>query len=676
MIQVVSKGKCGMSKLKPKVKHSAKLSEKLNQIYNLEDLSTTCCRQCSCCKVACPQLNYSEAAVIINRIWKEYSKEEKAEWLLTCIKYFFSTSLIKPCPMLKNGTDCTVYEDRPLSCFLPNTLVMTESGPMRIKDILPGTLVYGKDGSLHRVTHTRSKIYDGKIYNIRTQGNCFDNWCTEDHLWLVSKNKDKRSALKPEWVESKDLIPKKSKKDGHYMSFPSSFNNHNSQSHIDLREWLDGFLEDGEFLTPFTSGKIFEDRSEVKIPKRVEVNDEFLFMIGIYLAEGSSNYQSSTFTMHVEEKEYLDRIKKYLKEYWNVESHYNKIKNGKKSIVLRVDSCLFGRLMSNMCGRLAQNKKIDSRLFAQLNNTELLKLFESWHVGDGRKCFREKEYSGTTVSDLLASQMQMILMMNSIFPHVYKASSGRRLDSYDVHIFPSNFRESKKGQGTKRRYDESHVYNPMFDKEEMDYCGPVVDIQVEDSESFITMSGIAHNCRLYGLWPEDMYEKRVTAMGEAFDLPKEELPLNTQCKLVRRKPQVCKKCNGDGFVTEEGLDANRLECEDCKGKGKIVPPALTEMQIKRMSYALNVLDKNVFKLKDKQIANFWNYRTIHDWALFFFFGEEWLMDLTHFAVKADKEAKDGLVDQLRIDITKVLEEEEEDVEEEKNAEDSEVNSTD
>lgn len=94
------------------------LGEKLGEIYgSAGSLETVCCRQCGCCRVACPQMKYSEALRIVNKIWNSWTKEEKTELLAICVEYFFSRSLIKPCPML-TGSSCRVYQDRPLNCRL------------------------------------------------------------------------------------------------------------------------------------------------------------------------------------------------------------------------------------------------------------------------------------------------------------------------------------------------------------------------------------------------------------------------------------------------------------------------------------------------------------------------------------------------------------------------------
>lgn len=105
-------------KLKVRVNKSTTLLKEIGEIYNTKgDLSTTCLRQCDCCRVACPQMNYSEAINIIEGIWSNCSFEKKRDVLLTCVKHFFSKSLIKPCPLLNEQT-CLAYDRRPLNCRL------------------------------------------------------------------------------------------------------------------------------------------------------------------------------------------------------------------------------------------------------------------------------------------------------------------------------------------------------------------------------------------------------------------------------------------------------------------------------------------------------------------------------------------------------------------------------
>jgi len=103
---------------KAKVKVPSKvvsLREKLQKVYTYINLETTCPGHCVCCHIACPQMNYSEFLVILDRIYNHFPKETRLYILKKSIKYFFSQSIVKPCPLLDNKR-CSCYLDRPLSC--------------------------------------------------------------------------------------------------------------------------------------------------------------------------------------------------------------------------------------------------------------------------------------------------------------------------------------------------------------------------------------------------------------------------------------------------------------------------------------------------------------------------------------------------------------------------------
>lgn len=610
-------------RVRPSCQKRADLKSALKSVYeDTVNLKTTCCHSCSCCKVAMPQINYSEFINIVTRVWSESNNERKISLICTAAEYFFRNeyskwgmdALVKPCAFLSEDKRCTIYEDRPLSCFVPETWIFTDKGPKRIKDVLSGDQVFGSDGKIHKVISTRSKVHNGDILNIKSQGNAFDNWCTPDHLWKVVLQKDKRKIPSAQWVEAEKIISKKCKKTGHYVALPQEWGKKENIGDIkvDLLDYIDGVCE-GEYVYPFTSGSIFHDRNYQRVPREIIVDSEFLFMLGIYLAEGGSSETSVSFTMHVKEKHYLDKIDNYLKEKWGINSHYNKIKKGKNVIVLRIDSCLFARFMKKIGGYLAHNKKIHDNLFQVLDNNQLMFIFDAWNVGDGRKSSSEKEYSVTTNSEVLACQMQMILLMNGIYPQVYKNSKGMRRKFYDVHVFPSNFRDCKDGQGTKRMYHEGRIYSPVHEIERKSYVGPVIDIEVEGAESFITPSGIVHNCRLYGQWPEDIYKERVAKFVAAyskFGLGEKDIPLSKQCPLVKR------------------VDSS-------------VP--LTKEVIDGLYAKLDKIDKNIGDFSDLQIKHRENYRTFYDWLLLKVFGEDWLTMLTSFILAA---TKDQMVDQI------------------------------
>jgi Fe-S-cluster containining protein len=121
------------------------------------------------------------------------------------------------------------------------------------------------------------------------------------------------------------------------------------------------------------------------------------------------------------------------------------------------------------------------------------------------------------------------------------------------------------------------------------------------------------NCRLYGLWPEKVYNDRVDKFAKAYDglVKKEDLPLNKQCPFVKR--------------------VDNLE-------------PLTSENINALFFDLDKLDMKIGEFTSLQVENKENYRTFHDWLLLKIYGEEGLTNLTTFMMHAGKEA---ILDQIK-----------------------------
>ncbi len=612
-------------------KNKKDLSVVLNDIYTKDiNLDTTCNHRCECCKVAMPQIYYSEFLNIVTHVWNNSEKEEKLNIICTSIEYFFRyeyekwgmEKLIKPCVFLDTKGMCSIYEKRPLNCLLPDTLVLTNCGVKKVKDILAGDYVVGEDGQYHIVVGTMSKYYNGCVYTIRPQGVNFDVTTTSEHLWKVVKQKDKRKKPSPYWEQAKNLIGKKSKKSGHYLVFPQQIQNREKIEQIVCKDYIAAKNEDGRMF-PFTNGgKLFEGKSLQSIPSTIDVNDEFLFMLGIYLAEGQSSDQSTSFCMNKQERRHLDRINNYL-EGLGIPTHYNKENPNNKNLVLRVDSCLFARLMKKLGGSYAYGKKINDDLFLSLDHESLYKIYSAWDIGDGKKS-KTMERSTITISKDLAAQMYYVLLCNKTFSRVYKNKrSDRGYSNYDLHVFPSSAGVLPiKGQGTKMlTWDgDQNFYMPLEEVQVSTYAGPVIDIQVEGAESFVTTSGVVHNCKMYGLWPEEDYNKRVDNFAKRYakyGLSREELPLYKQCPFVKR-------VDDNVELTSEVIDA--------------------------LYKRIDNLDKEIGDFTDLQIENKENYRTFHDWLLLRIFGETWLTQLTAFILAADKETLKDQITQIKVAV--------------------------
>lgn len=129
------------------------------------------------------------------------------------------------------------------------------------------------------------------------------------------------------------------------------------------------------------------------------------------------------------------------------------------------------------------------------------------------------------------------------------------------------------------------------------------------------------SCRMYGLWPKEEFEKRVSRFEKAyssFGLSREDLPLSSQCDKVTRK---------DSSVE------------------------LTVDIIDGMYDELNKIDKSIKKYTDLQIEGGENKRTFHDWLLASTFGEEWLSLLSTFILTATREQISELIIAIKLEVS-------------------------
>lgn len=133
------------------------------------------------------------------------------------------------------------------------------------------------------------------------------------------------------------------------------------------------------------------------------------------------------------------------------------------------------------------------------------------------------------------------------------------------------------------------------------------------------------NCSLYGLWPKEDYEARVSKFEKAYakyGLKREDLPLNTQCPNVKR--------------IDDSI------------------PLTTEV-INGLFDKLDKLDVKIGNFSELQIKQKENYRTFHDWLLLKVIGEDMLVKLTTFAMAAKKEVMEDQVRATREVWTKAFE---------------------
>ena len=111
-----------------------------------------------------------------------------------------------------------------------------------------------------------------------------------------------------------------------------------------------------------------------------------MWMVGLYLAEGSSGKRALSFSLHEDEVEYQDKIINYFKSYGYTAS---KIKAGeKKCINVHVYGTSLAKWFPNWLGKKCYNKKIPNELM-KLPGYKTNALIKGIYDGDGVKSENE-----------------------------------------------------------------------------------------------------------------------------------------------------------------------------------------------------------------------------------------------------------------------------------------------
>ena len=160
-----------------------------------------------------------------------------------------------------------------------------------------------------------------------------------------------------------------------------------------------------------------------QIPETIELDSDFGFFCGAYLAEGMSNDTQINITNN--DNIYLDKIKN-LMDKWNVGTHIvscDKVieKTGikGKSTSLIIHSTILAKIMKTWFGRISYEKEIPNWIL-QSPDSYVKSLIDGYISGDGTVDKRQGTIHATSVSYKLVESIQLILARYGIYSKLTK----------------------------------------------------------------------------------------------------------------------------------------------------------------------------------------------------------------------------------------------------------------
>ena len=369
-------------------------------------------------------------------------------------------------------------------CLTPDSLVITNNGPIPISKIKIGEKVLTHTGRYKKVLDVLTREYEGKVISLDNGAvsRLFKTKITPEHPIFtrhVSYRSGGQRLTSFNWLEANKLNKTNTHRSREAMPFP----------------------------------RIKEER----MPKKCsfKITRELMALIGWYLSEGyvsfseKRGFYQTTFCLGKSEKE-LSYAKEIvvLAEKIGLKARIYHLSIGYRVVICKVK---FSRWLIKNFGKLAHGKIIPHWVKI-LPKSFLIPMVETWVKGDGWESPRG-ETKVTTVSVNLAVSLHEIVVKLGYFSNINKHCNSNKFQDRIVNSRPAYTVIFRRLLDRKRtiKEDENYIYRTLKGYTQEQYSGLVYNLEVEDDNSYCSPSLTVHNCVV----PQKEGKSRAT--GDIYD---------------------------------------------------------------------------------------------------------------------------------------------------------------
>ncbi len=372
------------------------------------------------------------------------------------------------------------------ACLLPDTLIPGDYLP--VKDSAVGQEVVGLDGP-DMIEEVMVRDYCGDIVEIKVTGT-LPLTLTPEHPVLavrrVFAGYSRRgntyplwSYLPPRWARPQDLIPVRKGKEGDYLVLPV----HNGTASISI-------LDLSQFVAPRGNGDL-----QASGPNKLPLTADLAWLIGIYVAEGSSS-RKVEFNLGKHEHKLARSVRQVLRQL-GYSPRNRQLRTGQRVIAYSVK---LARFLSYHCGHHATEKRIPNFILDHSDKRLLQSFLRGYLDGDGCLTWhkgRRNIQSAGTVSRILALQLQMLTARLSNPFLVWKSEgSPNRIEGRSVHANSVYTLRRYSQRPTKKNRTvifKDRVLFPVKGIHRAQYDGQVWNLRTK-RHTYLANNLLVHNC--------------------------------------------------------------------------------------------------------------------------------------------------------------------------------------
>ena len=383
----------------------------------------------------------------------------------------------------------------PVQCFTPGHLIRTDKGLQAIENVSPGDQTWG--GKVERLLQ---REHHGVVVRVTPSVINVPMEATSEHPILVKTDRGN------EWVAASLVRP--GMKIGYSVPQPGK-----GLDTLKITPWIsrEFGLRDG-LITPLQPNRLTggSSRHGKGLPEEFKITPDFLWLCGLFIAEGSYNYAQIVFNLGFHEGELAEQVKEAGQKTFGFTPFTT---TTTKAIRVIFCSAILPDIFEAWFGRGSGKKHLPSWVYS-LNASQQAQLLRGAWEGDGylttRAGYTIMGYS--TLSPQLAMGIIDLLLTQGFRLHCgpkqqsRRSYSGGRSSQYHIVVtadaeklcklieWPYKEGHSRSGWQSLGQLAEGVFWIPVRKVEEVDYSGPVYDLTVAPEHMYSCNGFIVHNC--------------------------------------------------------------------------------------------------------------------------------------------------------------------------------------
>ncbi len=395
------------------------------------------------------------------------------------------------------------------TCMPPHSLIVSNPSVQEIETLRAGQRVLTNDGTFRVVENVTSRQFSGNLVTIKTRFfRAEEVSVTPNHPFLTvnlergtGANYHNFKLSKPVWKDAGEL----SNKD--ILLYPIPKGRYRKTIYIAKELGLRTSAKGEAVLGT-------ETHTSHRLPNKIRITREFALLVGYYLADGYAHSRGVSFAFNKDELYYAEDCKRLIKKLFGLDST---IKREKSVLKVTSSSMMLSMLFEKLFGKYSHEKMLPE-YFVFLEPALQKELVKGLWRGDGY--MGAKDFVLSTSSRVLAEQVKMMLLRLNILPTVEKRKfetlkhsiiEGRHVtfkhDVYQVRVGSSSAKTLGMILGVtppmisgRKRFNahgwikDGFAYLPITAISRKPYEGPVYNLAVQDNNTYVTTSGIVHNC--------------------------------------------------------------------------------------------------------------------------------------------------------------------------------------